>query len=136
MILCPKCGNIADWSSYSQKFKCNHCTWTGKRETELSSEVIEEVITNFVKRSDSVLLEGSELDLEKHWFFSWDEKASIEWNTYQFSDLLELYKRVCRRWEEHHNGYLCVVERVRDKYLMPKIKEFLVELAKHSTEKN
>lgn len=35
-----------------------------------------------------------------------------------------MYARSCQRWEEIHNGYVCVVERVRDKYIIPKIKEF------------
>lgn len=36
-----------------------------------------------------------------------------------------LYAHFCEKWEEQKNGRCCVVERVRDKYLMPKIKEFL-----------
>ena len=54
---------------------------------------------------------------------------SKEWNLYKFSDALEMYKSRCRRWEEHHNGSSCVVERVRDKYLMPKIKDFLTKVS-------
>ena len=67
-------------------------------------------------------------DLERFWFFRWDESAKLEWNIYQFTDLLELYRRQCRRWEEMHNGSVCVVERVRDKYLLPKIAEFARQL--------
>ena len=64
-------------------------------------------------------------DLERFWFFRYDPNASMEWNTYQFHSMLELYKNKCRRWEEMHNGTCCVVERVRDKYLLPKIREWL-----------
>jgi hypothetical protein len=67
--------------------------------------------------------------LDCYWFFRWDATKSPEWNTYQFHDLLKLYGAQCRRWEEHHHGSCCVVERVRDKYLMPKIREFLSALA-------
>jgi hypothetical protein len=41
-----------------------------------------------------------------------------------FYDMLRLYAGQCRRWEEHHNGSCCVVERVRDTYIMPKVREF------------
>lgn len=47
---------------------------------------------------------------------------------YEFFDMLELYKHFCSDWEEMHHGHVCVVERVRDKYLMPKIKEFQAQL--------
>jgi hypothetical protein len=39
--------------------------------------------------------------------------------------MLNLYQNKCRRWEEMHNGSSCVVERVRDTYVMPKIREWL-----------
>jgi len=71
----------------------------------------------------------TEGDLEKSYFFRWDESATTEWNAYQFHVLLKLYGSRCRKWEELHNGYCCVVERVRDKYLLPKIREFLATLA-------
>lgn len=64
-------------------------------------------------------------ELERFWFFKYEPKNSMEWNTYQFYSMLNLYQNKCRRWEEMHNGYCCVVERVRDTYLMPKIKEWL-----------
>lgn len=63
-------------------------------------------------------------ELERFWFFKYDPDRSVEWNMYQFNDMLNLYKRKCREWEETHNGISCVVERVRDRYLMPKIEEF------------
>jgi len=65
----------------------------------------------------------SELD-DAYWYFEYDPSKSLEWNLYQFYDRLTLYESFCRRWEEHHFGWGCVVERVRDKYLMPKIKQF------------
>jgi hypothetical protein len=39
--------------------------------------------------------------------------------------MLNLYAGRCRRWEEMHHGSMSVVERVRDAYMMPKIKEFI-----------
>jgi hypothetical protein len=64
-------------------------------------------------------------ELERYWFFKYDPAASLEWNCYQFHKMLDLYSNKCRRWEESHNGSCCVVERVRDKYIMPKIREWL-----------
>ena len=99
---------------------------------EIKEEHIKDVLTAIAGNYVEELLKTQESDLEERWLFKWDTNASIEWNTYQFADLLELYKRSCRRWEEHHNKNCCVVERVRDKYVMPKVREFLAELAKYS----
>jgi hypothetical protein len=93
---------------------------------------IGQVITSILHRADEELLATPAEELEKLWYFRWDPSASLEWNTYKFSDALETFKRSCRRWEEHHHGNACVVERVRDKYLMPKIKAFLAELSAHN----
>jgi predicted RNA-binding Zn-ribbon protein involved in translation (DUF1610 family) len=27
---CPKCGRLADWKTYIQKYVCTHCGWTGE----------------------------------------------------------------------------------------------------------
>jgi hypothetical protein len=89
---------------------------------------IGDVITSVIKRFDEELFALSETELIDGWYFRWDEGGSVAWNIYQFSDILESYKRSCRRWEEHHHGHMCVVERVRDKYLIPRIKAFEVEL--------
>lgn len=97
-------------------------------------KAIGETITSIARRFDDELFALSETDLADQWCFRWDESGSVAWNLYQFSDLLEMHKRRCRRWEEHHNGHVCVVERVRDKYLMARIKEFMTELNKRSTE--
>ena len=40
-----------------------------------------------------------------------------------------------QRWEERHHGDREVVGRVRDKYLMPRIRDFLVQLKKCKGEK-
>lgn len=100
-------------------------------ETEVTSQDIETVMTSMVGRFDAELLATPESELDKRWQFRWNEGASVEWNLYKFNGALESFKRNCRRWEEHHNGSSCVVERVRDKYLMPKIREFMAELATH-----
>ena len=91
-------------------------------------EEIGTVLTTIASRFDAELLAMSESELEQRWFFWWEEKESIEGNTYVFSAVLELYKQSCRRWEEHHNGIYCLGERVRDKYLMRRVREFLAEL--------
>lgn len=95
-------------------------------------EALHDIMTNIVKRSDEELFALSEDELAAKWFYEWDDKYTTAWNIYEFSDQLEMYKRRCRRWEEHHNGSCCVVERVLDKYLMPRINDFAAELKKHT----
>lgn len=99
----------------------------------VTAEDVENVLRSIVDRADAELLAIPDGGLEVRWYFHWEEKSSIEWNTYKFSDALERFKRDCRRWEEQHYGSGCVVERVRDKYLMPKIQAFLAELLAHSS---
>jgi len=83
------------------------------------------VITSLNDAFSEKLFAKTQDELEEYWHFKHDPSASPEWNLYQFTSMLELYKSFCRRWEEHHNGHCCVVERVRDKYLMPKIRVFV-----------
>jgi hypothetical protein len=68
------------------------------------------------------------------WFFKWDSTKSVEWNTYEFNEMLDMHRQQCRKWEERHGGYICVVERVRDKYLLPRIREFLDILSNVASE--
>jgi hypothetical protein len=95
------------------------------QETEITEEDLKNVLNVMVKSFDDDLYALKEEELESRWFWSWNEKYSVEYNTYEFFYLLKSYGSSCKRWEEKHNGYICVVERVRDKYLMPKIDEFL-----------
>lgn len=85
---------------------------------------IGDTLAHIVRRADEELLALPEAELASRWHFAYEHQYSPAWNLYQFSSALEAYKRACRRWEEQHNGSSSVVERVRDKYLMPKIKEF------------
>lgn len=89
------------------------------------------VLTSFMQGYDEALLSKQQAELDNFFLFKWDGKASVEWNIYKFQDYLRMYAGACRRWEEHHNGTCCVVERVRDTYLMPKIKEFSKSLRNH-----
>lgn len=101
---------------------------------EPTKEQIGDVLTSLAARADSELMALEEAELAAQWYWRWEEGRSIEWNTYMFSDILELHKWRCRRWEEHHNGHCCVVERVRDKYVMPRVREFLAALATHNAQ--
>lgn len=94
-------------------------------------EAIKDVLTAIVSRSDAELLALTSEQLHEQWYFRWNSEASVEWNIYKFSDALEMFKRRCRQWEEHHNGSCCVVERVREKYLMPRIREMKELLKVH-----
>lgn len=82
------------------------------------------VLEGIVDRANAELREMKQEDLERFWFFKFDPTKSLEWNLYEFQDMLGLYRSKCRSWEEMHNGCCCVVERVRDTYLMPKVREF------------
>jgi hypothetical protein len=94
----------------------------------VTDEELANVITGMAQCFNDELYSKTESELEENWFFEWDNSASLEENTYNFYDMLKLYGNFCRRWEEKHNGSICVVERVRDKYLMPKIREFVRHL--------
>lgn len=74
------------------------------------------------------LISKTEEELQHELYWDWDPNSTHEWNTYKFFSMLDIYRRRCRIWEEHHNGSYNVVERVRDKYLMAKIEMFLQEL--------
>lgn len=90
----------------------------------MDGEDLGNVIKSFVKTFDEETVNRSQEELESYWFFKWNETKTVEQNIYEFYKMLGLYESQCRKWEEHHNGSCCVVERVRDRYLMPKIKEF------------
>jgi hypothetical protein len=96
-------------------------------------EHIGEVLASIERRADAELFALTQEQLAAKWYWRWEQERSVEWNIYQFSDMLEMHKRQARRWEEHHGGSCCVVERVRDKYLMPRVREFLAALAQQNT---
>lgn len=91
---------------------------------EITQEDLKETITAFANSFDKQLFDCTQEELERYWNFKWNPEATLAQNLYEFHDMLDLYGSFCRRWEDHHNGYICIVGRVRDKYLMPKIKEF------------
>lgn len=95
---------------------------------EITKEDIKSCIEKMGTAFSKELFDKTQSELEEYWHFKFDDTASMERNLYKFHDLLKLYGSFCRQWEEHHNGCMCVVERVRDKYLMPKIKDFISKL--------
>ena len=97
--------------------------------TEVTTEALETIFTGILQRAqDELAVITDPAELERYWYFKYDKSRSPAVNLYEFNKLLDLYRSQCRRWEELHNGSSCVVERVRDQYLMPKIREFLAEL--------
>lgn len=84
-----------------------------------------EFLTTLSTRIKNDFASLSREDLERYWDFERDPDASEAWNLYRFHRALNTYGTACRQWEEAHNGYACVVERVRDRYLMPKIRAFV-----------
>lgn len=97
----------------------------------LTKDQIGKAITSLAASFDADLLALSADEIADEWYWRWEEGRSVEWNVYTFTDTLALHRRRWRRWEEHHHGSCCVVEHVRDKYVMPRIREFLAELATH-----
>lgn len=96
-------------------------------EQNIMESTLNSMVSNFQKQ----IISKTQEELEEYWFFKWNKDRSVEWNIYNFFELLDLYKKHCRWWEEHHNGVFCVVERVRDTYLIPKIKEFKIQLKEY-----
>ncbi|TAM33796.1 MAG: hypothetical protein EPN61_18120 [Burkholderiaceae bacterium] len=94
----------------------------------VTEEALRGVLDGLVESGNAELRDMSQAGLESYWFFRWDDKHSLEQNIYEFHDMLELYGSWCRRWEEMHRGSCCVVERVRDTYLMPKIRELAARI--------
>ncbi len=93
---------------------------------------IREVLSNLMVYVTDETMALDQDALAAKWFWQWEKDKSVEHNACEFNDDLEAYKRRCREWEEHHNGGGCVVERVRDKYLIPRVREFLAALAAHT----
>ncbi len=91
--------------------------------TNVDASEIGEVMSSFVNAWKREVIEMKKEDLNKYWHWKYDSDMSKEFNLYTFSDALESYKSTCRMWEEHHNGSSCVVERVRDTYILPKVRE-------------
>ena len=104
-----------------------------KTKMDITQETMKEALTRIAKGSDSDLFSMTQDEIASEWYWSWDENRSVEYNTYEFSKILEMHKRRWRRWEEHHNGASLVVERVRDKYVMPRVRDFLSCLAQENT---
>ena len=91
---------------------------------KISESALKKTITSLAEGFDRELFEKTKEELEEYWYFKWDASQSVCRNIYEFHDKLKLYGSFCRRWEEKHNGSCCIVGRIRDKYLMPKIQEF------------
>ena len=97
-------------------------------EPELTQKVFAETIVSLLDAFQEDLFKCKEADLEQYWHFKYNREHPLVYNFYKFFSMLELYRGSCRRWEEHTNGICCVVERVRDKYLIPKIKKFINDI--------
>ncbi len=85
---------------------------------------VNNILSTILNQLDDEQLLYTTKEAEHYFYFKWDKNQGIEWNIYKFSDSLELFKRACKRLEEHRYGSYCTDENIRDKYLMPKIKAF------------
>ena len=94
----------------------------------LTKDALDQVLGHIINTFEQDLYNKTRDQLEQYWHWSWDNSNSIEWNVYSFFRSLQIYECFCRRWEGKHEGHCCVVERVRDRYLLPKISEFLIIL--------
>lgn len=86
-----------------------------------TTDPIAEVLVGLSRAFEAEYAGMTETDLRDRWYFQFNTNATLTSNLYAFYGALTLYGGSCRRWEEAHNGSMCVVERVRDKYLIPKI---------------
>lgn len=100
----------------------------------VTADDIGKALTGMLRHIESEYQAMTEVDLAQRWYFKYEPEKPVWWNMYQFHGCLTLYGGSCRRWEEMHNGSMCVVERVRDKYLLPKIKEFERTVERQLTE--
>lgn len=99
-----------------------------------TSDPIAEVLVGLSRAFEAEYASMTEADVRELWYFQFDPAATLTNNLYTFHGALTLYARSCRKWEETHNGSMCVVERVRDKYLIPKITEFAATITQALTE--
>ena len=90
---------------------------------------LNDIFVGVLSKREQLLKHLEKSQLESFFNFKYDQNKSKVNNFYLFINALESYKRNCRRWEEIHNGSCCVVERVRDEYLMPKIKQFISDIS-------
>ena len=93
------------------------------------TSALDSLVTGIIKTEKQILEEMEDSSaLEKFWYFKYNYDHSSTWNFYEFNGCLDIYRRKCRAWETIHNGNMSVVERVRDKYLWPKIVKFLEDV--------
>ena len=100
-------------------------------EEDIGNALANEIFPGLMRRFESEYETMTQEDLLQKWYFVFESSESLRYNTYRFMKYLDLYKHSCRKWEENNNGHFMVVERVRDKYLLPKIDEFLATLREH-----
>jgi hypothetical protein len=96
--------------------------------SDITPEDLGGVLSSMADSFDADLYTKTRDQLENYWHFIFDQQSSLEDNIYRFQDMLRMYKFFCERWEQHHNGHCCLVERVRDQYLRPKIKRFTADV--------
>ena len=96
-----------------------------KEKNDAIMEDVETIITSLGSSFNDELFSKDKDGLEEYWHFEFNAKLKARTNMYEFHKMLSLYGNFCRRWEERHNGNCCVVERVRDQYLIPKIEVFI-----------
>lgn len=92
---------------------------------DLVDKDVDNVVNDVLRRVRDELRALSKEELATKWYYRHNPKLPAELQLYEFCECLDLYKRTCQEWETFHNGHVSVVERVRDQYLRPKIREFL-----------
>lgn len=92
---------------------------------DITEQDVAGAVNDILRRARDETRALSKEELQRKWYYRHDPTHSPERQLYEFTECLELYKTICRDWETFHNGHISVVERVRDQYLRPKIREFL-----------
>lgn len=88
-------------------------------------DAIGNTLSRIVQREQARVRAMTQCEVAATFHFEWRPEASLERNLYFLFDALERYRRQCRAWEEAHHGTQCVVERVRDTYLLPRLREIV-----------
>lgn len=91
----------------------------------MTQDAMEKVINSIIESQKKELFSKTQEELEYYWSYDFNNINAPKIKLYTFYDALKNYEYNCSQWEEHHNGSICIVERVREKYILPKIKRFL-----------
>ena len=78
MILCPKCGKIANWFSCFKDFICQYCNWRGKELPKSDNNITDEVFQGRLYE-----------ELRRHSIDSYDLRSALGIMLFAFDEAAE-----------------------------------------------